>query len=121
MSMLPQWGSKIVPGRRVLVVDIDGTICTKVTGDDYAAARPIPSRIRRVNEMKQDGWYVVFWTARGGTTGKDWRGVTMGQLEAWGALYDELHFAKPHYDLWIDDKAESANALDGVASGVQSR
>ena len=45
----------------------------------------------------------------------------MGQLEAWGALYDELHFAKPHYDLWIDDKAESANALDGVASGVQSR
>jgi hypothetical protein len=119
--MLPQWGSKIFPERRVLVVDIDGTVCTKVDGDNYAAACPIPSRIRRVNEMKQDGWYVVFWTARGGTTGKDWRGVTMCQLDAWGVLYDELHFAKPHYDLWIDDKAESANWLDGIASDAQSR
>ena len=119
--MLSQWGSKIVPGRRVLVVDIDGTICTKVTGDDYTSAMPIPSRITRVNEMKQDGWYVIYWTARGGTTGEDWKQITEQQLREWGAQYNELHFAKPHYDLWIDDKAGNDSVLDGTANVRESR
>ena len=109
--MKAQWGNEIVPGRRVVVVDIDGTICTKVSGDGYDKTTPISSRIERVNEMKRDGWYVVLWTARGGTTGKDWTDVTETQLKTWGVLYDELHLAKPHYDLWIDDKAENARVL----------
>jgi len=119
--MKASWGNKVVSGRKAMIVDIDGTICTKVVGDDYASAKPIPSRIVHVNEMKQNGWHVVYWTARGGTTGKDWRSVTEAQLQKWGAQYDELHFAKPYYDLWIDDKARNDSVLDGTANAHESR
>ena len=46
----------------------------------------------------------MYWTARGTTTGLDWRKVTEEQFLKWGVKYHELKFGKPNYDLFIDDK-----------------
>lgn len=115
------WGNEIVPGRRVVVVDIDGTICTKVEGDAYHLAEPILHRIAELRRMREEeGWYIVMLTARGGTTGKNWRPLTEMQLRKWRVPYDELHLRKPHYDRWIDDKAENACVLDARALSAPS-
>ena len=85
-------------------VDIDGTICTNTDGK-YEKAVPFPLNIKKVNDLYDAGNEVVYWTARGGTTGIDWTELTTSQLKEWGVKYTELRMWKPHYDLFICDKA----------------
>jgi uncharacterized HAD superfamily protein len=86
------------------IVDIDGTICTDSRGR-YELARPMHSRISYFNELHKKGNIIVYWTARGGNSGKDWSELTKNQLEEWGVKYTELRMNKPSYDFWIDDNA----------------
>lgn len=84
--------------------DIDGTLCTNTDGD-YENALPIPARIARVNAEYESGHQVILYTARGSTTGIDWRASTEKQLALWGLKYHLLYFGKPTADIYIDDKA----------------
>jgi len=84
--------------------DIDGTICS-LTDGKYKKAKPIPNRIKLVNKLYDAGNTILYFTARGSTTGIDWREITKNQLESWGAKYHELHLGKPHYDVYVGDKA----------------
>lgn len=84
--------------------DIDGTICT-TTGLDYSSSIPIPSRIRKINELYETGSVIKLYTARGSKSGIDWRKITENQLFAWGVKYHELHMGKPFADIYVDDKA----------------
>ena len=84
--------------------DIDGTICT-LTDGNYEDAKPIKERIKLVNRLRASGNKIIYFTARGSTTGIDWRSLTENQLDQWGAQYDELHLGKPHYDVYVGDKA----------------
>ena len=84
--------------------DIDGTICTLTEGD-YGKAEPIRERIKLVNRLHSAGNKIIYFTARGSTTGIDWRELTENQLSEWGAKYHELHLGKPHYDVYVGDKA----------------
>ena len=84
--------------------DIDGTICS-LTDGNYADATPYPRRIETVNRLYDEGNKIIFFTARGSTTGIDWTDVTADQLKSWGAKYHELHLGKPHYDIYVGDKA----------------
>lgn len=86
------------------IVDIDGTICNNTEGN-YESAEPYLDRIEKINKLYDTGNYIVYWTARGGNSGKDWGILTRTQLEEWGCKYHELNMKKPVYDLWIDDKA----------------
>ena len=88
----------------VIYVDIDETICRTPESRDYSLAVPIVSNIKKVNEYYDAGHTIVYWTARGTTSGIDWREVTEKQFEDWGVKYHELNFGKPVYDLFIDDK-----------------
>lgn len=88
-----------------IIVDIDGTICTKVKGDDYESAQPIQENIDKINKLHDEGHEIFYWTARGFTTGKDWLMLTILQLNRWGCEYDSVCMGKKQYDLWIDDKA----------------
>jgi len=65
--------------------------------------------ISKINELYKDGHTIVYWTARGTTTGIDWREVTEKQFSEWGVRYHELKFGKPNYDLFIDDKNINAD------------
>lgn len=83
--------------------DIDGTIC-HTSGSDYPSSLPIVERISVVNRLYDAGHEITFFTARGTTTGLDWRQLTEHQLAAWGVRYHRLILGKPHSDIYVDDK-----------------
>jgi len=99
----------------LIFVDIDDTICwgTWQGGKqpDYAAARPYPERIKKINGLFENGHEIIYWTARGTMTGKNWFKLTQKQLNDWGCKYTELRMGKPAYDLFIDDKNISSEAF----------
>ena len=88
----------------IIYVDIDETICISPSDRNYANARPIEKNIKKINQMYDNGDKIVYWTARGTGSGICWREVTENQFKRWGVKYHELHFGKPIYDLFIDDK-----------------
>ncbi len=94
--------------------DIDGTLCTNTNGE-YHQAQPFPKIINEVNRLFQAGHRIVLYTARGGTTGIDWRALTEQQLRDWRVRYHILQMGKPSADVYIDDKA--INALTWQRSG----
>tara|TARA_R110000772_G_scaffold17946_1_gene49811 strand:- start:53553 stop:53927 length:375 start_codon:yes stop_codon:yes gene_type:complete len=85
------------------IIDIDGTICN-TTEAGYEFAKPLKDRIKKFNKIYDRGHYITYWTARGTTTGIDWRELTEKQLKEWGVKYHVLNLKKPEYDFWIDDK-----------------
>ncbi len=88
----------------LIYVDIDETICTTPDSRNYEESAPIEANILKINKLYEEGNKIVYWTARGTMTGIDWREVTEKQFAKWGVKYHELHFGKPSYDLFIDDK-----------------
>lgn len=88
----------------IFYVDIDDTICSHSEDLDYSKSTPRPERILKINRLYDQGNTIVYWTARGTGSGIDWREVTEKQFVDWGVKYHELHFGKPIYDLFIDDK-----------------
>jgi histidinol phosphatase-like enzyme len=86
--------------------DIDGTICSSVKNSDYASAIPYEDVIKKINYLYDKGNKIIFMTARGSVSKKDWTEFTERQLSSWGVKYHELITnKKPHADFFIDDKA----------------
>jgi len=92
----------------IIYVDIDNTICSHE--EDYSKAIPFHDMIDKVNKLSEEHT-VIYWTARGATTGIDWTDVTEKQLQKWGCKYSELKMGKPHYDLFICDKSITPEVL----------
>ncbi len=92
--------------KKVYYIDIDGTICE--TLDGYQSAKPFMDRIKEYNKLYENN-RVVYWTARGSTTGIDWMALTKKQLDSWGVKYHQLKMGKPYYDVFIDDKSINPN------------
>jgi len=93
---------------KTIICDIDGTICSPVNKDGkwrYDLHTPLQSRIDKMNELYDKGYTIIYWTARGSTSGIDHSELTKKQLNDWGVKYTELRMGKPSYDVWIDDKA----------------
>jgi hypothetical protein len=86
--------------------DIDGTVCTNTEGK-YADAQPFYDTIAQVNRLFAEGHRILLYTARGATTGIDWRDLTERQLAEWNVRYHELFMGKPTADIYIDDKGIS--------------
>jgi len=103
--------------RKVVYIDIDGTICRApiINGVPiYEDSEPIQEAIDNLNREYYDkGEIVVYWTARGTTTNRNWFKVTEKQLKSWGVKYHEIRMGKPFYDIFIDDKALNATLFQG--------
>ena len=98
----------------VIYVDIDETICKTPADRDYSKSKPIEKRIKHINSLYEKGYTIVYWTARGTSTGIDWREVTEKQFSDWNVKYHKLKFGKPNYGLFIDDKnINSERFFDG--------
>lgn len=93
-----------IPDVLTYCFDIDGTICTNTEGR-YEEAQPFAERIAGVNRLFDSGNRIVYFTARGSTTGIDWRELTESQLSAWGARYHQLILGKPYAHFFVDDRA----------------
>lgn len=91
-----------------IMVDIDNTICyyehKKEDIPNYNLAKPYLDRIKKINNLYDEGNTIIYWTARGTMSGINWFQVTLGQLNEWGCKFHELRMGKPAYDLFIDDK-----------------
>jgi len=61
--------------------------------------------IAQVNRLYDEGHRIPLYTARGATTGIDWRELTERQLREWKVYYHELYMGKPTADIYVDDKA----------------
>jgi len=97
--------------------DIDGTLCTNTNGD-YPNAKPFPEVIDQINRLSAEGHQIVLHTARGASTGIDWREETERQLKEWGVAYESLYMGKPSADIYIDDKA--INVGDWIRAGYDA-
>jgi hypothetical protein len=99
------------------VIDIDGTICDKPDGSDYASSIPKRDRIKVINDLYDTGNHITYLTARGmGRYNNDLklseahlRHITEFQLKEWGCKYHEFFMGKPSGDLYIDDKGINAD------------
>ena len=86
--------------------DLDGTLCT-TEGSEYEKSTPKSHRIAVVNDLYSKGHHIKIFTARGGSSGRDWSELTQNQLKEWGVLHHELILGKPAADIYVDDKASS--------------
>ena len=103
--------------------DIDGTICdTPPNVYPWNGAIPRMSRIKKVNELYDEGATIYLMTARGfihssaihdnisdAQTEADnfARSKTEAQLTKWGVKYHKLYFGKPRAVTYVDDRAVS--------------
>lgn len=90
----------------IYMIDVDGTICEN-KNSDYENSTPLYDRIEKINRLYDEGHTINYWTARGNTTGIDWKHFTEQQLKSWGCKYHSFNTKKPSYDVWVDDKAMS--------------
>ena len=89
--------------------DIDGTICN-TPGSNYHESTPDLRVINRINELYEAGHTILFFTARGASSGMGWTEFTNSQLKSWGVSYHNLITnQKPTFDLLIDDKCIHIN------------
>ncbi len=87
----------------IIYVDIDETILM-TQNMDYENSQPMYDRIEKINKLYDKGNTIIYWTARGTGSGKDWSDVTKKQFERFKVKYHDLKFGKPIYDLFVDDK-----------------
>ncbi len=95
----------------IYYVDVDETICYYEGDRHYPDALPHSERIARINRLHDAGHTIVYWTARGAQTGIDWTETTRHQLLKWGAKFHDLKLGKPHFDMYICDKAVNSEAF----------
>jgi len=89
----------------IIIVDIDDTICKTPESRDYNESVPINKNIEKINKLYDEGNTIIYWTARGSGSGKNWYDLTGQQLKEWGAKHHNYKVGKPMYDLFICDKA----------------
>ena len=102
---------------KVLVIDIDGTLCSAPTQkSDYSTAQPYGPMIEKLRDLKQQGFYIVLQTSRQmrtyeGNVGKvnaRMLPILIEWLNRHQVPYDEIHVGKPwcgHEGYYVDDKS----------------
>ena len=107
-----------------LVIDIDGTIChLKSEGQNYSDVLPLPGAVEKLQALKASGHYIILSTARHMKTCSGNVGLVVARqaktlfdwLDKFEIPYDEIHFGKPHGDVYIDDNAYRFTGWDDIA------
>lgn len=96
---------------KVLAVDLDDTLLKYVRGGGYGA--PLPGMVDLLKQLRSEGWKIVIWTCRS----NDER--VADKLKEKGIPYDYINdnphgkdngdIRKIHADVYLDDKAVTAN------------
>jgi capsule biosynthesis phosphatase len=97
-----------------ICIDIDGVVCAlKRPGQEYRDLEPLPGAADKIRALRRAGHTVILQTARHMKTCDGNVGLvlarqgktTLDWLERHGIEFDEIHFGKPHADVYIDDNA----------------
>ena len=93
-------------GKKVIIVDIDGTICRQVgnpgesvDANEFTNAEPFPKRIEYLNSLHDEGHYIHYWTARGCWHGNDTLKETKEQLDSFKSICFIGH--EPNFSMFI--------------------
>lgn len=102
---------------RVIVLDVDGTICpTKRPDQTYAELLPVPEMVEQIHRYRADGYRIILFTARrmrsfGGNVG-ELNAKMLPELVTWlerhAIPFDEIHVGKPWpgaSGFYVDDRA----------------
>ena len=98
--------------KKTICFDIDGIICS-TKKSDYENSTPIKKNIKIINSLYKKNYNIVLYTARYMGRFKDnskkvkkiAKKITLKQLKLWGVKYNKIFFAKPSFDLVVDDKS----------------
>jgi len=97
---------------KTICFDIDNVICKTSITRNYLKSIPIKKNIKLINELYNGGFNIILYTARCmkrckgnvAKVKKKIKPLTLKQLRSWGVKYHKIHFGKPSFDLFIDDK-----------------
>ena len=112
-----------------ICIDLDGVICQlRKPGESYQDLQPVLGAIEKLRALKAAGHYLIICTARHmktceGNVGQviaRQGGVTLEWLKRFDVPYDELHFGKPHAQIYIDDNALRFESWDSIAGDGSS-
>jgi capsule biosynthesis phosphatase len=107
-----------------ICIDLDGVICRlKEPGQEYAQLEPVPGAVEKLRQLKAAGHYIIIATARhmktcDGNVGQvvaRLGSVTLDWLQRHHVEYDEIHFGKPHAQVYIDDNAVRFESWSSIA------
>jgi capsule biosynthesis phosphatase len=121
----------VVKNPKRFCFDLDNTLVTypKIFGD-YSTVEPIHKNIEYLKFLKENGNYIIIYTARrmkthGGNVGaiiSDIGKVTLDTLTRLEIPYDEFLFGKPHADFYIDDLGVNAfYPLDKILGFIDTK
>jgi capsule biosynthesis phosphatase len=111
-----------------ICIDLDGVVCRlREPGQSYADLEPVPGAVEKLRQLRTAGHTIIIATARhmktcDGNVGQAVArqgAVTLEWLARHGIEYDEIHFGKPHAQIYIDDNAlrfESWSSIAGDGS-----
>lgn len=89
----------------IYVFDLDNTLCT-TEENFYDQATPKVDRIKKVNELYDQGHTIIIETARGNISGRNHYFYTVEQLKGWGLKFHTLRTGvKFAADVFVDDRA----------------
>lgn len=107
----------MIESGKVIVMDIDGTLCEiKSKEQSYLEVVPKYNILKKLKDMKEQGFYIILYTSRqmrtyegnigkiNANTGK----VLFQWLEKHNIPFDEIYFGKPwcgKKGFYVDDKA----------------
>ena len=107
----------MITGTKVLVVDLDGTLCPiKAPGESYRDLKPEPLLLARLQGMAAEGWRIVIQSARGmrshdgnpGEINAHVLPVMIDWLRRHEVPFHEVHVSKPwpgDNGFYIDDRS----------------
>jgi capsule biosynthesis phosphatase len=107
-----------------ICIDLDGVICRlKRPGENYADLEPVAGAVEKLRALRAAGHYLIISTARHMKTCEGNVGrvvarqgaVTLNWLARHGIEYDEIHFGKPHAQVYLDDNAFRFTGWDQIA------
>jgi capsule biosynthesis phosphatase len=107
-----------------ICVDLDGVICRlRQPGETYDNLEPVPGAVEKLRQLKAAGHTIIICTARHMKTCEGNVGMAMARLGKttldWlarhGIEYDEIHFGKPHAQVYIDDNALRFVSWEAIA------
>ena len=103
--------------QKLLVIDLDGTICEQTYNNSYEFAKPHEDVIEKLRTLYNKGWNITIHTARGMRTcsgdveevERRYRLMTETWLIKHDVPFHRLVFGKPPGDYYVDDRGMSPN------------
>ena len=98
----------------IIGFDMDGII-TKENGgwtqDYYSSCNPNFDTIKLMRKLSKKGYKIIIYTSR---LSNEVKAVTIQWLNKYNVPFDAIHFDKPLYDYFIDDRSTTIDGLKGL-------